>query len=263
VAEFQGEYALSDTERALVEVRKPIDYVDRYQEFLESTDEKQIIAQAVGHVLSDGSILDIGAGTGDITDMLRLDKDRYTALEQRPEFVTQLREKGYQVIDRLFPCFVPKKYDNVLMSYILHSKEQCEVMINPAWEVVDDGGQLIVVTFRDNDDDYNQLLHATGHTRRVTTDSRFNYLQEKFASLGELTVSHTTSHIYSNSAEKLAHSLSFVATNTVVGTPELRQELFYRMISDEILLEPYKEENGEYRFPMEHYVFTTYKSREV
>jgi len=243
-----------------VVVRGPVDFVDKYQDFLGATDEKDIIANAVGPLLLEGTVLDVGAGTGDIPDKLHLDPAKYTAVEQSPELVEILRAKGYDTIKNLFPCELPRTYDNVLMSHVLFGIEQCDAMIDPAWESVSEGGQLAVVTFRDNLDDYNKLLHQLGHTRRVSTDVRFNYLQEKFSLLGETALNTTQSHIYSPDIEGLATSISFIATNTPVGTPEYRAELHDKIVSEQPYLdELYRTENG-YQFPMEHYIFTTHKA---
>lgn len=243
-----------------VVVTKPVDYVPKYQDFLGTTDEKEVISGVLAPLLSEGTVLDIGAGTGDIPDKLGLGADRYTAIEQRPEFIELLKTKGYSVIEKLFPCKAPKA-DNVLMSYVLHGIDQCEAMIDPAWELVDDEGQLVVVTFRDNEDDFNKLLHRIGHTRRVNTDVRFNYLQNKFSSLGEMAIRTTQSHIYGSDIESLAASISFIATNTIVGTPELRAELHGRMVAEQPYFDDlYKTDEGDYQFPMDHYIFTTQKS---
>ena len=244
-----------------VEVRKPVDYVEKYQDFLTTTDEKAVIASAVGSILFEGSIIDIGAGTGDIPDILGIDPQRYTAIEQRPEFIDLLKSKGYSVIESLFPCEAPKQYDNALMSYVLYGREQCEEMIDPAWELVKPEGQLIAVTYRDNEDDYNRLLHRSGHTRRVNTDTRFNYLEDRFSSLGQLAVSSIRSHIYSSTVDGLAAAVSFMATNTPVGTPEMRHVIHEAIVAEQSYLdETYRTTEGEYQFPIDHYLFTTQKA---
>jgi len=243
-----------------VAVTKPSDYVDKYQEFLATTDEKKVIAQAIGSLLLPGTVLDIGAGTGDIPDILGIELSHYTAIEQNRDFVKLLRDKGYKVIDKLFPYDAPETYNNVLMSYVLYHIEQCEAMIGTAWDLVSDEGQLTVVTYRDNKDDYNNLLHRIGYTRRVNTDVRFNWLREKFASLGRISLQMARSYIYSPNICGLAASISFVATNTCIGTPELRVDLYKRILYEQAYIdESYKNDDGSYRFPMDHYIFAIRK----
>jgi precorrin-6B methylase 2 len=245
-----------------VVVTKPSDYVPAYHDFLSTTDEKAVIAAAVGPLLLEGTILDVGAGTGDIPDLMGVEPEGYTAIEQRPEFVELLRGKGYSVIEELFPCDAPGTYDNVLMSYVLYGREQCEVVIDPAWDLVSNSGQLVVVTYRDNVDDYTKLLHRIGHTRRVNTDIRFNYLHEKFASLGRTALHTARSHVYSADIGGLATGLSFMATNTPVGTPEARAEIHAKMVAEQPYLDAaYRNADGTYQFPIDHYIFTVRKGR--
>src|SRR5687767_11602322 len=98
--------------RQAVAVTKPPDYHDRYREFLTVTDEKEVLAAALSTVLQPGTMLDIGAGGGQIPDLLRVDDTAYTAVECLPEFVEQLRHRGYRVIEDLFPCPVGGPYAN-------------------------------------------------------------------------------------------------------------------------------------------------------
>jgi SAM-dependent methyltransferase len=249
---------LTPEDYASVVVVKPPDYIDRYQEFLDSTDEKDVIAAALSPLLKPGSIVDIGAGTGDLAARLQVDKASYTAIEQHPEFATLLRGRGYQVIEELFPCIVPNGYDNVLLCYCLYGRKQCEIMIDSAWQIVDPGGRLIAVTFRDYLDDYNRLLHRIGHTRRGRADQHFDFLRDKFASLGSVEISATTSHIDAPDVGALAAILSFMATNSKVGTIERRNEICRGILAEQSYIdERYRVESGRYLFPVNHFIFVT------
>lgn len=243
-----------------VVVTKPVDYADRYQEFLTTTDEKRVISDSVASLLLPGTVLDVGAGTGEIPDIVGVDPHAYTAIEQRPEFIDILKTKGYTVVESLFPCALPSQYTNVLMSHVLYGRDQCQVMIPAAWDHVEDAGQLLAVTYRDRMDDYNTLLHRVGHNRRRGLDTRFSYLENTFESLGELSIHQITSHILSENPEGIAASVSFMATNTKVGTPERRAEIFDAIMSEQPYLDDrYQQDDGSYVFPIEHFVLQTRK----
>ena len=244
----------------LVEVRKPADYPVAYAGFLAVTDEKARIAEALKPLVLPGTLVDIGAGSGEIIDDLELDPANYTAIEQRAEFAAILREKGLDVIEELFPVSLPQTFNNVLMSYVLYGRDQCDVMIDPAWDLVSEDGQLLVVTYRDNNDDYSKILHRVGHTRRVNTDVRFDFLEERLAALGTLYIEHVRSHIFSEELQGLATALGFLASNTPVGTVEDRLRIRDNIIQeDDYLREHYLDENGTFAFPIDHYIFRVVK----
>jgi hypothetical protein len=250
-------FASSDDEvQAIVTVTKPPDYFLRYQEFVRATDEKRIIAAEVSDFLRPGTILDIGAGTGEIPDWLGVDRDLYTAIECQPESATCLRHKGYRVIEDLFPCPVPANYDNVLLLHCLYGPEQCHIMVNAAWTLVAADGRLVAVTFRDTLDEYNTLLHRVGHTLRGATDSRFRLLIRTFTVLGRLRVRRLRSYLRAGSVRELANLLSFMATNGSVGSVAHRDDVRRRLMSQEAYLRARSQtDRGDFAFPIDHYLF--------
>ena len=254
---FDRSDASGETHKDVI-VRKPPDYHDRYREFLAVTNEKAVIAKAVSPLLLPGTILDIGAGTGDVPDLMRVDVKCYTALECQPQFVELLRCKGYEVIEGLFPCEVQRSYANVLLCHCLSgSRAQCRILISSAWKVLARPGRLIIVTFRDNADDYNELLHRIGHNARSTIDTRFNFITEMLTALGKTRSYMSTSYIYANNLFQLASTLSFMATNSNAGTLERRAEVLAGIMAHQAYIdERYRTSSGLYEFPISHSIFS-------
>lgn len=240
---------------------KPPDYQDRYPEFLSATDEKSVLAEALLRVIGQGSIADIGAGSGEIPDFMGIDPSRYIAVEYQPTFVATLRRKRYNVIEGLFPCAIGGPYDNVILSYCLAGDSlQCRIMLESAWTKVASGGQLITVTFSDALDDYNALMHRIGHTTRDGSGERIPSLIRILNPLGPLTWTRVTSNIFSDTVNRLAAILSFIATNSNIGTLERREELRNAIISERQHLDRlYLGHDGVYRFPIEHHLLIVHK----
>ena len=239
-----------------VVVRKPADYDEQYRRFVEASDEKQILADRIRTLLVPGRTLDVGAGTGELPELMQLDRANYLAVECVPSAVSTLRQKGYTAIEDVFPCDVPGLFDNVLMCYCLYGgRQQINSIVAAVPPILKEHGQLVAVTFRDDLDDYNTLLRCIGHVARSGTDRYFNIVIDVLESLGNLSVSRVSSSIHAQSLRELVDILSFVATNSNAGTLEGRAEVRDGMaaISD-TLTSRYQRPDKTYRFPMHHYV---------
>lgn len=252
--------------RDIVAVKKPAGYVDGYQEFTTFTDEKTVLARAIGNALVPGSLLDIGAGTGDIPDALELSPADYLAVEQLPEFAAVLRAKGYEVIEDLFPCaeMPDRTFNNILMSYVFYDPTQTKAMLDPAWELLEEGGRLIAVTYGDRPDDYKDLMQRIGRARRNPDGRELDFMTDTFHQMGTVDAKVVTSHIFGGSLADVARALSFVATNNQFGNEKKRQEIVGEIMAEQELFdERYQVEDGSFVFPMDHYMFVVRKSLEV
>jgi SAM-dependent methyltransferase len=247
-----------------VRVTKPHDYHDRYPEFLRATDEKAVLAEALLQAMGPGSVLDIGAGSGEIPDLMGIEPSRYVAVEYQPTFAAALRRKGYRVIEGLFPCAIGRPRDNVVLSYCLAGDlQQCRIMLESAWTAVAPGGRLLVVTFGDELDDYNALMHRIGHTTRDGSGERIPNLIRILDPMGRPTWTRVTSHVSSDTSDRLAAVLSFIATNSNIGTVERREELRNAIASERKRLDRfYLDRDGVYRFPIEHHLLMVQKAKQ-
>lgn len=257
---------LSDTDQRIYDIvrlraTKPTDYHDRYQEFLSATDEKLVLAEALLSMLGQGSVADIGAGSGEIPVLMGIDPNRYVAVEYQPKFVATLRRKGYYVIEGLFPCAIDGPHDNVVLSYCLAGDlKQCRIMLESAWTEVASSGRLLAVTFGDALDDYNALMHRIGHATRDGSGERIPNLIRILDPLGTLTWTQVRSNVFSDTVDHLAAVLSFIATNSNVATLERRVELRNAILRERQHLDRlYLGRDGVYRFPIGHHLLMVHK----
>lgn len=246
----------SETRDVLVRVAKPLDYMERYREYLARSNEKEVLAQAIRPLIKPGSVLDVGAGGGELAHLLAIDVSEYTAVECHPHGIESLRQKGYRVIPKVFPCLLDGKFDNVLMSYCLYGgKAQCTAIVDAALAATAHQGRVIAVTFRDGLDDYNRLLHRVGHINRSGVDVYYNFIREILAARGGVTSTVVTSHIFVRNLETLCETIAFMATNSNIGTLEWRHELVRRLTMQESYLERYRHSGVGYKFPIAHHIF--------
>ncbi|GHF37038.1 hypothetical protein [Streptomyces griseosporeus] len=247
--------------RGNIVVAKPPDYFEQYRRFVAAGDEKEVVARSLAELLGPGSILDVGAGCGDIPEILELGKRDYTAVECHVQCVEALRAKGLTVIEGLFPCSLSRRYGNILLCYCLYGgRFQCEAILDAAWEALAVGGRIIVVTFRDCLDDYNRLLHRIGHTLRGSSDRYFAMLLGKMESLAPVALDVAHSSLYSGDLGELADILSFMATNSNTGTVQRRQELREMIMAERRYLDQlYRTDSGSYRFPILHHILVMAK----
>ncbi|MBO7936731.1 hypothetical protein [Streptomyces sp. CAI-85] len=242
-------------------VVKPPDYYEQYRKFVEAGDEKEVVAGVLGPLLGPGSILDVGAGCGDIPEILGLRTRDYTAIECHVQCVEVLRAKSLNVIEATFPCNLTRRYDNILLCYCLYGgRFQCEAILDAAWGALEEGGRIIVVTFRDHLDDYNRLLHRIGHTLRGHGDRYFAMILRKLESLAPVTRDVAHSSLYGRDLGELADVLSFMATNSNAGTVQRRGEIRETILAERPYLDGlYRTESGAYRFPIVHHVLVITK----
>ena len=69
-------------------------YIKDFETFLKHTDEKEVLYQALAEEIKSNhfsSILDIGAGNGDLSLPLSKLVNRYLAVEQKPKYVQRLK----------------------------------------------------------------------------------------------------------------------------------------------------------------------------
>lgn len=232
--------------------QRPDGYAERFRAFLRATDEKKVLGAAVSDRLGEGSVLEIGAGSGAIAEHLTIDPTRYVGVEQHPELIAELRGKGFRAIEGYFPeACDATSYANILMVYVLE-QVGWEPLLSAACERLAPGGRLVIVTYGDRESDYTRMLAAAGRERSLP-DVRLPAIEQALSAHGATSMAQVRSHIYGTRDELAAH-LSFVATDNPHGTVERRDELCERLRSSSIL-EPYRRGDDSYAFPLEHYVF--------
>jgi len=129
-------------------------YSKAFAAFLACTDEKLVLLQEIGRDLKHRrvqTVLDIGAGNGDLAIPLSTQVDRYVAIEPKGDYATRLREHDIAVIEQAFPCELGTTFDAVLSSHSLPWKSAVYIpFLSAAWAHVAEKGVLLVITYDDS-----------------------------------------------------------------------------------------------------------------
>ena len=234
--------------------------MDLYEEdfpfYLKFTNEKKVLAseiRALFKKLNVKSVLDIGAGNGDLSSLLFREVNQYTAIEPKPEFAKSLRDKGINVIEKAFPCDLGKeKYDFVLCSHSApYSREDYKPFIEEAIKRLNNTGDLLIITYIGEGEDWNNFMEEIGVKTFEDTLSRYierkNFLKQ-FRMLKEWFV---FSKLESSSIDDLIRALSFVASG---GEKEKRDTFFSKIekIKNILNLRYYDPKFKRYFFPFKH-----------
>lgn len=200
----------------------PQTFEDLYYQGLESllqcTDEKQVYVATFSDYISRYgvfSLLDIGAGDGQVALPLSEMVENYVAIERNPQYAARLRQAGKQVIEAVFPTEVKGLYDLVLMSHVIsHTAGEHTTLVPPAWELVKPSGHLLVVTHLGTEqDDWRQLLDhvGLGYSEQFN-DSLHNCLRALQAK-GETEIQTLTSTLTADTAAPMIAAMAFLASN--------------------------------------------------
>ena len=98
------------------------EYTKAFRAFLDHTTEKQDLFAALKRrieVAGAQSLLDIGAGNGDLAIPLSELVTTYLAIEPKPDFAAKLMANGIKVINSAFPCDFGGTFDAVLASHVI------------------------------------------------------------------------------------------------------------------------------------------------
>jgi ubiquinone/menaquinone biosynthesis C-methylase UbiE len=231
-------------------------YEEDFPFYLKFTDEKHILSQEILKLFKKfkvKSVLDIGAGNGDLSKLLFNEVERYTAVEPRREFTESLKKKGINVIENSFPCYVGKeKYNFVLCSHSVPSvKREYEPFLKEAFEKLDSKGNLQLITYIGKENDWDMLLEEINV--KPFDDTSIKYLERKdfLKQLGRLEEWFVFSRVKSSSIDNLIRALSFVAS----GGEEEKRDTFLSKSKDirKILITKYfDKESAMYFFPFKH-----------
>src|SRR5262245_55562927 len=103
-----------------------LDYRKAFETFLQSTNEKQEFARILIQQIRDrgvSSLLDIGAGNGELALPLSQQVKRYLAVEPNFAHAAVLRNLCLQVIEKPFPCQIDETFDMVVASHVISGKK--------------------------------------------------------------------------------------------------------------------------------------------
>jgi SAM-dependent methyltransferase len=228
-------------------------YVEAFERFQSATDEKEVLARELtGEIqqLAAQSLLDIGAGSGQLALRLAQAVSEYVALDERPEYVRQLSTLGLTAVLGRWPMTIRRRFDIVLMSHVLAPGDPLRQMLETAFGNLKPGGALLLVLHDVVGSDWAELLkHLTiDHEDQAALPNR---VLKVLADLGARTETRQiTTHLHAADMDAMLDALSFVATS---GKPH-RQEPFFAG-RDKIAArfnDSYRDADGGYRFVFQH-----------
>lgn len=114
--------------------------------------QKEVLLQTIRRhlrALRARSLLDIGAGDGNLAIPVSKLVSNYVAIEQSPSRVLKLRKAGLTVLGRHFPFRMQRLFDLVLVSHAIPERLAAyPSFIRQAWGNIKPGGELLIITFK-------------------------------------------------------------------------------------------------------------------
>ncbi len=147
-------------------------YTKYFQKFLSLTNEKTVLFHAIKKLIRIAkplSLLDIGAGNGDLAIPISKLVKKYLAIEQKLNYVQELKINKINVTRAYFPCNIEEKFDFVLASHSLpRKKKEVTDFLNQALKILSKKGVFIAITYDNKIGDWHKMIRACGlHSRQV------------------------------------------------------------------------------------------------
>lgn len=240
-------------------------YAEMFAIFCQYTNEKEVFLNRLKKILEkipNCSMLDIGAGNGELAIPLSGMVQRYRAVESNPDHCQILRKAGLEVIESAFPCAVMgEEYNVVLISHSLPTnRAERERFVRHAYNLVRIGGVLVILTFKDQGTDWSILLDECGMSWEPMYEGGLNLFKDGLALMnegGKNRVEHLKTYVTDKEPAEIAKALAFVYSN---GDQERLQEFLRNTKVLEILRARYSNEKKKvYAFPFEHVLYTVNK----
>lgn len=236
-------------------------YAKGFAAFLAHTNEKEVLLREIGAIADTRncqSLLDIGAGNGDLSIPLSRRIPKYIAVEKLPEYVDKLRNVGIEVIEGRFPCPVPGRFDIVLASHSVGAREAVyRPFLENAWALVKEKGALVIVTYRQDGGDWRSLLNKVRFSRGEHELTGYDGIVKVVSNLGKVDTLKVPTSVNISSKEEMFNALTFVASN---GIEQFEKEFLDRRGAVEDILEQDYSKEGGYSFPFDHYILKVDKT---
>lgn len=228
-------------------------YSDSFKKYLSHTNEKSVLFEEIKRRLEFAkpkTVLDIGAGNGDMAIPLSQGNYEYIALERKPDYVTKLKNAGLKVIDAYFPTDIDKKFDFILSSHSLPwKKENYDPFVLSAINLLNAGGIFLIITYDDESGDWKKLVDECGLPVSVKKESRLKALDKWLPSLGRsYNKTIVKTYVRADTLNDILEALAFVYSD---GKEEKIATFLNSDRVKEYLERKYKSSEG-YSFPFSH-----------
>ena len=245
----------------MYEHQKTDAYSTAFKTFLAKTNEKAVLTKSLQDFVAANSItsiIDIGAGNGDISKPLSQSVSSYVAIEQKPDFVIRLKEQGIRAVEEYFPGSFTEEAGMVLISHSLPPQRDGEAgwdkFLKAAWSHVSPAGKLVLITFEDEDSEWNQLVTASGLEEIREREERIAPLKQCLKHYGGVTEETIITHVRTGTVAELQSALAFVWSD---GNAALTEAFIENPKVTEYLEKYHKTESG-YQFPFYHYLLVVH-----
>lgn len=233
-------------------------YAPSFQNFLDCTDEKLVFFNSLKTLIvreKIHSILDIGAGNGDLSVPLSKLVPEYLAIEPVKKHADNLKENRIKVIESFFPCEIKTIFDMVLSSHSLPgNKESFQPFIEKAINLINPRGLMVIITYDDQESEWSSMVHACdlpwigSHVGRITSLTEFVKSLQRKTEISEIITS-----VASSDFERFIRALAFVYSD---GNPEKTDLFVSSPAIRSYLSSKYKLPNENFSFPFVHYLIT-------
>jgi SAM-dependent methyltransferase len=237
------------------------EYTKAFNAFLDHTTEKRDLFAALKRRIQAActqSLLDIGAGNGDLALPLSRLVDSYLAIEPNVSHAAKLRLMNLLVFQVSFPwkTMSTMSFDMVLASHVIPwDVQESYAFFCTAWQSVNPNGRFIMITYDEEKSAWGRLLTISGLPIENVGQGHLEGYKKLLASRGALEVEEITTYVQSVDLETMMLALSFVYSD---GQPEPARRFRASKLIRGILKSKYCVD-GVYRFPFTHYLLEARK----
>lgn len=235
-------------------------YKNAFETFISHTDEKEVLCREILNEVKKyniASLLDIGAGNGDLALPLSQGVEHYVAIEPKQSFVQRLREHDIDVIQNWFPCWTDEKFDMILSSHSIRSDEELRGrFIDVAVDLLEDTGVLLIITFKGGETNWSRFMDYLGEERGEHNKKWFDSLVSYLNQYGKVSVRNVTSYVRTDTFDEIFSCLDFVYSDAMI---EKHKEFLARKEEVRAYLDEIHRDETGYFFPFTHYFITLQK----
>jgi SAM-dependent methyltransferase len=227
-------------------------YSESFAKFLSCTNEKEVLLEEILKRISSvgaKSVLDIGAGNGDLAIPISKSVADYTAIEYKSDYAEKFRKQNIKVIEASFPCEVEGKFDFVLASHSMPWKDfKYEPFIEKAVDLLNPGGLFLGITYDDEKGEWFDLLKNCELKIKHDQNHRIAKFDEYLKKFEGYRLEIVTAYMRTPNRADLIEALAFVYSD---GDQDMIDEFVKNEKVKSYLDSKFKSEQG-YTFPFEH-----------
>ena len=123
---------------------------DAFDRFLTYTNEKLVLAREIStlYLIGKGSFIDVGAGNGDLTDLIKENFDRTVVVEPSERLFRMLEKKKYDLAIKstLEDLKLKEKFDFVLCSHVLYYTKDWQKSLEKMYKLTRKKGLLCIIS---------------------------------------------------------------------------------------------------------------------